>query len=151
MFRKKKLVKEKDTADRNGTATKETKCYSNIENNSTENNINKSYFVLQKTNPSYELADNIIPESKIENPYNDAEDGTYDHLHDKDARKESAPDDTYNHASSVMSPDMSDYDVAHHKQVHEEDTTYDHTSPAENSYGHFDRSQTQETDYSELF
>lgn len=65
-------MKERETADRNGNVTKETECYSNIENNSTENNINKNYFVLQQTNPSYELAENLIPESKIENPYNDA-------------------------------------------------------------------------------
>ena len=54
-----------------------------------------------------------------------------------------------------MSPDLSDYDVANHKQVREEDNTYDHTSPTENSYGHFNQPfiPTQEADYSdhELF
>ena len=52
-----------------------------------------------------------------------------------------------------MSPDLSDYDVANHKQVLEEDNTYDHTSSTENSYGQFNTSPTQEPDYSdhELF
>ena len=64
-------------------------------------NINKNYFVLQQNNPSYELADDIQIDSVAESPYNDADDGTYDHLGDKNARKHNDVDDTYNHLSLI--------------------------------------------------
>ena len=149
-FRRKKQSKDEEPNGANKSTPLTTECYSDI-----DNNINKNYFVLQQNNPSYEFADDIQIHTKAESPYNEAEDGTYDHLGDKDARKQTDVDDTYNHASVVMSPDLSDYDVANHKQVCEEDNTYDHTIPSENSYGHFNQPfiPTQESDYSdhELF
>lgn len=145
-YRKKKQSENEQTNGAKKSTPMSPKSYSDP-----ASNINKNYFVLQQNNPSYELADDIQIDSVAESPYNDADDGTYDHLGDKNARKHNDVDDTYNHSSSMISPDLSDYDIANNKQVHDEDTTYDHTSPAENSYGHFNTSQTQETDYSELF
>ncbi|XP_078309595.1 uncharacterized protein LOC111105805 [Crassostrea virginica] len=147
-IRRKRHSKDQNKNGVNKPRPKNPECYSEPANNKETN-----YFVLQQNNPSYELADDIQIGPIAESPYNEAEDGTYDHLGDKDARKQPDVDDTYNHASVVMSPDLSDYDVANHKQVLEEDNTYDHTSPTENSYGHFNTSPTQEPDYSdhELF
>lgn len=119
-----------------------SKNYSNVENQ-TENN----YFVLQKLNPSYELAGECIVGS--ESPYNETEDGTYDHLGNKDARKAPA-EDIYNHTSSAELSDLSDYDVTNHKHLNEEDSTYDHAGVGDSSYGHFDLHPIKETDYSML-
>lgn len=84
-----------------------------------------------------------------ESPYNETEDGTYDHLGNKDARK--TPDeDIYNHTLCAELSDLSDYDVANHKRINEEDSTYDHAGVKDNSYGHFDLHQIKESDYSVL-
>ena len=144
-FRRKKNLEDNNTYGGNKSKTKTSESYSDI-----DNNVNKNYFVLHKINPSHKLADNSKKDSTVENVYNDAEDGTYDHLGDRAARKQDAVDDTYNHASSVMISDVSDYDVANQKQTHEDDNDYDHTTPAENAYGHLNTSP-KDTDYSELF
>lgn len=114
--RRKKHLEDKNTHDGNKSTTKTSESYSNI-----DNNVNKNYFVLHK------LADNSKKDSTVENVYNDSEDGTYDHLGDKAARKQDAADDTYNHASSVMISDVSDYDVTNQKRTHEDENDYDHT------------------------
>lgn len=116
--------------------------YSNVENH-TENN----YFVLQKSNPSYELAGECIVGS--ESPYSETEDGTYDHLGNKDARK-TPVEDIYNHTSRADLSDLSDYDVTNHKHFNVEDSTYDHAGVRDSSYGHIDLHPIEETDYSVL-
>lgn len=109
--------------------TKYAESYSN-----TELEIDKNYFVLQQSNPTYELADNSKIQFEI--PFHEAEDGTYDHLGDKEARKRPA-DDIYNHASSGGLLDLSDYDVANSKNASSEDNTYDRTGVRDDSYGKF--------------
>lgn len=141
-IRRKKQLQEKQAVGGRSSPTNGSKNYSNVENH-TENN----YFVLQKSNPSYELAVGCIVGS--ESPYNEAEDGTYDHLGNKDARKTPAKD-IYNHTSGAELPDMSDYDVTNHKRPNKEDNTYDHAGVGDSSYGHFDLQQIKESDYSVL-
>lgn len=141
-IRRKKQLQEKNAVEGRSPHTNGSKNYSNVEN-STE----KNYFVLQKSNPSYELAGECIVGS--ESPYNEAEDGTYDHLGNKDARKAPA-EDIYNHTSSAELSDLSDYDVTNHKHLNEEDSTYDHAGVGDSSYGHFDLHPIKETDYSML-
>lgn len=121
-FRRKKHLEDNNTYDCIKSTTKTSESYSDI-----DNNINENYFVLHQSNPSYKLADNSKKDSTVENVYNDSEDGTYDHLGDKAARKQDAADDTYNHASSVMISDVSDYDVTNQKRTHEDENDYDHT------------------------
>uniref|UniRef100_A0A8W8M180 Uncharacterized protein n=1 Tax=Magallana gigas TaxID=29159 RepID=A0A8W8M180_MAGGI len=93
---------------------------------------NTNYFVLQQSNSTYQLADNSKLES--ESPYNEAKEGTYDHLGEKRVRKR-PDDDIYNHASSAELSDLSDYDVANRKHLNNEDNTYDHTGVGDDSYG----------------
>lgn len=143
-FRRKKHLEGNDTYDGFKSTTKTSESYS------IDINVNENYFVLHQINPSHKLANNSKKDLTVETVYNDAEDGTYDHLGDKAARKQTAADDTYNHASPVMISDASDYDVANQKQTHEDDNDYDHTTPAENAYGHLNTSP-KDTDYSELF
>lgn len=83
--------------------------------------------------------------SKIESesPYNEAEDGPYDHLGEKKVRRRPV-DDIYNHATSAEISDLSDYDVANHKHLNSEDNTYDHPAFGEDSYGKF---KSETTDY----
>lgn len=106
----------------------------NSSNKNVENQIDQNYFVLQQSNPTYQLADNSKDES--ESPYNEAVDGTYDHLGDKDARKRPA-DDIHNHESSGGLLDLSDYDVANRKNVKSENNTYDRTGVGDDLYGKF--------------
>eukprot|EP00105_Crassostrea_gigas_P021071 XP_011440060.1 PREDICTED: uncharacterized protein LOC105337153 isoform X2 [Crassostrea gigas] len=141
-IRRKKQMQEKSAVGGRSPQINGSKNYSNVENQ-TENN----YFVLQKSNPSYELAGECIVGS--ESPYNEAEDGTYDNLGNKDARKAPA-EDIYNHTSSAELSDLSDYDVTNHKHLNEEDSTYDHAGVGDSSYGHFDLHPIKETDYSML-
>ncbi|XP_052676605.1 uncharacterized protein LOC128157972 isoform X2 [Crassostrea angulata] len=125
-------LRRRKTSDPKGKlvlAVQNAESYSN-----TELENDKNYFVLQQSNPTYELADNSKIES--ESPYNEAEDGTYDHLGDKDAREIPA-DDIYNHASSGGLLDLSDYDVANRKNVNSENNTYDRTGVGDESYGKF--------------
>lgn len=84
-----------------------------------------------------------------DSPYNEAEDGTYDHLGNKGARKTPAEDNYYQTPCNELS-DLSDYDVANHKCLNAEDGTYDHSGVTDNSYGHFELTQIKETYYSEL-
>uniref|UniRef100_K1QFM8 Uncharacterized protein n=1 Tax=Magallana gigas TaxID=29159 RepID=K1QFM8_MAGGI len=139
---RKKQLQEKNAVEGRSPHTNGSKNYPNV-----ENQTEKNYFVLQKSNPSYELAGECIVGS--ESPYNEAEDGTYDHLGNKDARKAPA-EDIYNHTSSAELSDLSDYDVTNHKHLNEEDSTYDHAGVGDSSYGHFDVHPIKETDYSML-
>lgn len=125
--RRKHVLQEKDTKSTYVPPAKESEKYTDSK---TYNDTN--YFVLQRSNPTYELADNSKLE--FESPYNEAEEGTYDHLGEKKARKRPA-DDIYNHASSAELSDLSDYDVANHKHLNSEDNTYDHTCVGDDSYG----------------
>lgn len=123
--RRKKKSKENESKDKALQST-----YTEAEF-SIEKHNNTNYFVLQRSNPAYELADNSKIES--ESPYKEAEDGTYDHLGDKGGRKRPA-DDIYNHASSGGLSDLSDYDVANRKNESSEDNTYDRTGVKDGSY-----------------
>ncbi|XP_061186980.1 uncharacterized protein LOC133195128 [Saccostrea echinata] len=81
-----------------------------------------AYFVLE--NPStYEVVDNSIIHS--ESPYNETEEGDYDHLRNKDARKKTV-DDTYQHATFDSNMGICDYDTSTTDQKHDTDSTYDH-------------------------
>lgn len=86
---------------------------------------------------------------KVESPYNEAEDGTYDHLGNKDARKAPA-EDIYNHMTCAESLDLSDYDITNHKSLNRDDNTYDHAGVGDSSYSHFYQHQIEKTDYSVL-
>nr|XP_034304425.1 uncharacterized protein LOC105340218 isoform X1 [Crassostrea gigas] len=126
--RRKNVLQEKETksaycppANKKSERCSDTKTFDNT-----------NYFVLQRPNSTYELADNFKLE--LESPYNEAEEGTYDHLGEKRVRKKH-DDDTYNHASSADLSDLSDYDVANRKHLNNEDTTYDHTGVGNDSYG----------------
>lgn len=128
MFRRKNVLQEKETksaycppANKKSERCSDTKTFDNT-----------NYFVLQRPNSTYELADNFKLE--LESPYNEAEEGTYDHLGEKRVRKKH-DDDTYNHASSADLSDLSDYDVANRKHLNNEDNTYDHTGVGNESYG----------------
>ncbi|XP_052681167.1 uncharacterized protein LOC128161803 isoform X2 [Crassostrea angulata] len=126
--RRKNVLQEKETksaycppANKKSERCSDTKTFDNT-----------NYFVLQRPNSTYELADNFKLE--LESPYNEAEEGTYDHLGEKRVRKKH-DDDTYNHASSADLSDLSDYDVANRKHLNNEDNTYDHTGVGNDSYG----------------
>lgn len=143
-IRKRKKKFQEKVAKGKETPTVETENYSRIENTN-----DKNYFVLQRSNPTYQLADSSGHE--LESPYNEAEDGTYDHLGNSNARKIPIENsDLYNHAFSAELSDLSDYDIANHKRLKEDDITYDHTDVGENSYGHFCSTQNKECDYSKL-
>lgn len=135
-------MQEKDITRGRGSLTIRSAKYSNVQNNTDQNVV-----VLQQSNHSHELAGHISVAS--ESPYNETENGTYDLLGNKEARKVHA-EDIYNQTSCNELSDLSDYDVANHKRLNAEDDTYDHSGVTENSYGHFDLSQIKETVYSEL-
>lgn len=135
-------MQEKNAVEGRSPHTNGSKNYPNV-----ENQTEKNYFVLQKSNPSYELAGECIVGS--ESPYNETEDGTYDHLGNKDARK-TPVEDIYNHTSRADLSDLSDYDVTDHKHFNVEDSTYDHAGVRYSSYGHIDLHPIEETDYSVL-
>lgn len=128
MFRRKNVLQEKETksaycppANKKSERCSDTKTFDNT-----------NYFVLQRPNSTYELADNFKLE--LESPYNEAEEGTYDHLGEKRVRKK-PDDDIYNHASSAELSDLSDYDVTNREHLNNEDNTYDHTGVGDDSYG----------------
>lgn len=135
-------MQEKDITRGRSTLTIGSTKYSNVQNNSDQNVV-----VLQQSNNSYELAGHISVAS--ESPYTEAEDGTYDLLGNKEARKAHA-EAIYNQTSCNELSDLSDYDVANHKRLNAEDDTYDHSGVRDNSYSHFDLTQIKETDYSKL-
>lgn len=116
--------------------------YTNIESHSVQNNL-----IIQHSNPEYQLADNLILAS--ESPYNETEDGTYDHLGDKKARKRPV-EGIYNHASSTELPDLSVYDLANQKRLSDEDNDYDHAGVANSKYGQYNAPQIGESNYSDL-
>ncbi|XP_062615155.1 uncharacterized protein LOC134276891 [Saccostrea cucullata] len=87
------------------------------------NNSNQStYFVLEKPS-SYEFVDDSMLDS--ESPYNETEEGDYDHLRNKDSRKKDT-DDTYHHATFEGNRDMSDYSISIADPQQELESTYDH-------------------------
>eukprot|EP00105_Crassostrea_gigas_P024273 XP_011444475.2 PREDICTED: uncharacterized protein LOC105340218 isoform X1 [Crassostrea gigas] len=130
IYKRRKNAQEKETKSAYcPPANKESERCSDTK---TFNNTN--YFVLQRPNSTYQLADNSKLE--LESPYNEAEEGTYNHLGEKRVRKKH-DDDTYNHASSAELSDLSDYDVANRKHLNNEDNTYDHTGVGNDSYGKF--------------
>lgn len=107
----------------------ENENYTSIESHDVHRN-----FILQQSNPTYQFADDVIHVLGSESPYNEAEDGTYDHLGDKNARKRPV-EGIYNHASSAKLSDLSNYDIANHKRLNEEDNNYDHAGVGNNAYG----------------
>lgn len=117
-FRKTKNIHEKDATRGRTTFTIGSTKHSNLQNHTDENNV-----VLQQSNQSYELAGHISVAS--DSPYNEAEDGTYDHLGNKGARKTPADDNYYQTSCNELS-DLSDYDIANHKRLNAENGTYDH-------------------------
>lgn len=117
-FRKTKNIHEKDATRGRTTFTIGSTKHSNLQNHTDENNV-----VLQQSNQSYELAGRISVAS--DSPYNEAEDGTYDHLGNKGARKTPADDNYYQTSCNELS-DLSDYDIANHKRLNAENGTYDH-------------------------
>lgn len=141
-FRKTKNIHEKDATRGRTTFTIGSTKHSNLQNHTDENNV-----VLQQSNQSYELAGRISVAS--DSPYNEAEDGTYDHLGNKGARKTPAEDNYYQTSCNELS-DLSDYDIANHKRLNAENGTYDHSGVTDHSYGHFELTQIKETYYSEL-
>lgn len=141
-IRKTKNIHEKDATRGRTTFTIGSTKHSNLQNHTDENNV-----VLQQSNQSYELAGRISVAS--DSPYNEAEDGTYDHLGNKGARKTPADDNYYQTSCNELS-DLSDYDIANHKRLNAENGTYDHSGVTDHSYGHFELIQIKETYYSEL-
>lgn len=103
--------------------------------------------ILQQSNPTYQLADDAI--LGAESPYKEAEDGTYDHLGDKNARNRRV-EGIYNCASSAKLSDVSDYDITNHKPLNEEETDYDHAGFGKNTYGQYNSESIRESDYSDL-
>lgn len=120
----------------------ENENYTSIESHDVHRN-----FILQQSNPTYQLADDAILGS--ESSYKEAEDGTYDHLGDNNARKKTV-EGIYNHASSAKLSDLSDYDIANRKPLNEEDNDYDHARVGHNTYGQYNSSPLRESDYSDL-
>lgn len=85
---------------------------------------NNSYFVLEQC-PQYISKGSV---SSNESPYNNSEEGVYDHLRDKISRKPEV-EDTYQHASAGVNRDLSEYDtmanVVNKKQ--EKNASYDYS------------------------
>lgn len=85
---------------------------------------NNSYFVLEQCPQNMSKGS----DSTNESPYNNSEEGVYDHLRDKKSR-EPEVEDTYQHASAGINRNMSEYDtmanVVNKKQ--EEDASYDYS------------------------
>ncbi|XP_065937675.1 uncharacterized protein [Magallana gigas] len=135
-IRRKKKSQGKQTNSRNVLPRNNGK---NTSNKNDGNQMDRNYFVLQQSNSTYQLADNSKIQS--ESPYNEAVDGTYDRLGDKDARKIPA-NDIYNHASSGGLSDLSDYDVANRKNESSEDHTYDSTGVKDDSFGNLKSDQS---------
>lgn len=137
-------LKNKQENDNNikSVSTMENENYTSIESHDVHRN-----FILQQSNPTYQLADDAILGS--ESPYKEAEDGTYDHLGDNNARKKTV-EGIYNHASSAKLSDLSDYDIANRKPLNEKDNDYDHARVGHNTYGQYNSSPIRESDYSDL-
>lgn len=106
-------MQEKDITRGRSTLTIGSTKYSNVQNNSDQNVV-----VLQQSNNSYELAGHISVAS--ESPYTEAEDGTYDLLENKEARKAHA-EAIYNQTSCNELSYLYDNDVANHKRLNAED------------------------------
>lgn len=113
----------------------------------TESNDVHRNSILQQSNPTYHLANDAILGS--ESPYKEADDGTYDHLGDKNTRKRRV-EGIYNCTSSAKLSDESDYDIANHKPSNKEDNDYDHAGVGKNTYGQYNSASIIESDYSDL-
>lgn len=85
---------------------------------------NNSYFVLEQC-PQYISKGSV---SSNESPYNNSEEGVYDHLRDKKSRKPEV-EDTYQHASASVNRDRSEYDTMANAlyKKQEEDDSYDYS------------------------
>nr|XP_034321979.1 uncharacterized protein LOC109619625 isoform X2 [Crassostrea gigas] len=92
-------------ADRITKAKVESRHEKNI-GSSVDSVQNSSYFVLEQC-PQYISKGSY---SSNESPYNNSEEGVYDHLRDKISRKPEV-EDTYQHASAGVSSNMSEYDT----------------------------------------
>lgn len=86
---------------------------------------NNSYFVLEQC-PQYISKGSV---SSNESPYNNSEEGVYDHLREKISRKPEV-EDTYQHASAGINRDMSEYDTMANafNKKQEEDASYDYSN-----------------------
>nr|XP_034307344.1 uncharacterized protein LOC105338041 [Crassostrea gigas]XP_034307345.1 uncharacterized protein LOC105338041 [Crassostrea gigas] len=129
---------------------KKVKSVSTMENENytyTESNDVHRDSILQQSNPTYHLTNDAILGS--ESPYKEADDGTYDHLGDKNTRKRRV-EGIYNCTSSAKLSDVSDYDIANHKPLNEEDNDYDHAGVGKNTYGQYNSASIRESDYSDL-
>ncbi|XP_048742224.2 uncharacterized protein LOC125655765 isoform X2 [Ostrea edulis] len=82
------------------------------------------YFDLASSYPNHGVADENNGECS--SPYNDAEEGDYDHLRETKSRQKET-DDTYHHALHVHVGDSSDYDVTRRKYDQETENMYDKT------------------------
>lgn len=85
---------------------------------------NSSYFVLEQCSQKIQT----VSCSPSESPYNNSEEGVYDHLRDKTSRKPEV-EDTYQHATAGVSRDMSEYDTMANavNKKQEEDASYDYS------------------------
>lgn len=92
-------------ADRTTNTEVESGPRKNIDSN-VDSVQNNSYFVLEQR-PQYLSKGS---DSTNESPYNNSEEGVYDHLRDKKSRKPEV-EDAYQHASAGVSTDMFEYDT----------------------------------------
>ncbi|XP_055999501.1 uncharacterized protein LOC125655776 isoform X2 [Ostrea edulis] len=90
----------------------------------TEGDQKNNYLVLESSHPSHEVADEMNEDCS--SPYNDAEEGDYDHLRETKSRQKER-DDTYHHALHVHVDDSSNYDVTRRKYDQETENMYDKT------------------------
>ncbi|XP_061186986.1 uncharacterized protein LOC133195133 [Saccostrea echinata] len=99
------------------------------------------YFVLKpRQTPSITDIDKSLEK---ESPYNETEEGEYDHLGNNMSRRK-IKEDTYSHTSSAKDRGYSDYDVTNHKEYQDLENTYDHTNKyIEPDYGHSENSAGQ--------
>lgn len=88
---------------------------------------NPSYFELEQCSQKI----HTVNDSPNENPYNNSEDGDYDHLRDKQSRKPEV-EDTYQHTT-----DMFEYDTMANtdNKKQEEGASYDYSHL--DSYGNY--------------
>lgn len=102
-------------------------------NENTDYNVdsvqNNSYFVLEQC-PQYISKGSYSPN---ESPYNNSEEGVYDHLRDKKSRKQEV-EDTYQHASAGVNRDMSEYDTMANavNKKQEEEASYGYSNQVTN-------------------
>ena len=111
-------------ADRTTNTEVESGPRKNIDSN-VDSVQNNSYFVLEQCPQNMSKGS----DSTNESPYNNSEEGVYDHLRDKKSR-EPEVEDTYQHASAAINRDMSEYDTMANvvnKKQEEKDASYDYS------------------------